>query len=194
MSDKPTIEQLLNNVSIESLNEMQEDSLAANAKASDVILLSPTGSGKTLGFLLPVFEKLSVSSTSIQALVLVPSRELALQIQTRKESVIIIENDEKKVDQLLKEGLYVIQSDASNEKTYSNISINNIKSLITTSEDDWQNLRVCQIVKKLKPDIETISIINDIKSNSVFENLGIKTVNIKEAIISAVKGIYKQAQ
>lgn len=53
----------------------------------------------------------------------------------------------KKVDQLLKEGLYVIQSDATNEKTYSNISINNIKSLITTAEDDWLNLRVCQIVK-----------------------------------------------
>ena len=82
MQDKPTIEQLLNNVSIESLNQMQEDSLAANAKASDVILLSPTGSGKTLGFLLPVFEKLSVSSNSIQALVLVPSRELALQIES----------------------------------------------------------------------------------------------------------------
>jgi superfamily II DNA/RNA helicase len=82
MQDKPTIEQLLSNVSIESLNQMQEDSLAANTKASDVILLSPTGSGKTLGFLLPVFEKLSVSSDSIQALVLVPSRELALQIES----------------------------------------------------------------------------------------------------------------
>lgn len=121
-------------------------------------------------------------------------RELALQIQTNKESVIIIENDEKKVDQLLKEGLYVIQSDATNVKTYINISINNIKSLITTSEDDWLNLRVCQIVKKMKPDIEAISIINDIKSDSVFENLGIRTVNIKEAVISAVKGIYKQIQ
>jgi superfamily II DNA/RNA helicase len=82
MQVKPTIEQLLNNVSIESLNQMQEDSLAANAKSSDVILLSPTGSGKTLGFLLPVFEKLSVTAPAIQALVLVPSRELALQIES----------------------------------------------------------------------------------------------------------------
>jgi len=77
----PTIEQLLANISITSLNQMQQDSLEANDKANDVILLSPTGSGKTLGFLLPLIKTLSEDSNSIQGLIIIPSRELALQIE-----------------------------------------------------------------------------------------------------------------
>jgi ATP-independent RNA helicase DbpA len=48
---------------------------------SDVVLLSPTGSGKTLAFLLPIFELLQPEILSVQCLILVPSRELALQIE-----------------------------------------------------------------------------------------------------------------
>lgn len=59
---------------------MQQAAIAAAGK-SDVILLSPTGSGKTLGFLLPLLERLDPEINTVQALILVPSRELALQIE-----------------------------------------------------------------------------------------------------------------
>lgn len=59
---------------------MQEAAIAA-AKKSDVILLSPTGSGKTLGFLLPLLGLLDANIPAVQAMILVPSRELALQIE-----------------------------------------------------------------------------------------------------------------
>lgn len=59
---------------------MQEAAMSA-IKKSDVILLSPTGSGKTLGFLLPLLGLLNKSIPTVQALILVPSRELALQIE-----------------------------------------------------------------------------------------------------------------
>jgi len=59
---------------------MQEAALAA-AKKGDVILLSPTGSGKTLGFLLPLLNLLDENIPTVQVLILVPSRELALQIE-----------------------------------------------------------------------------------------------------------------
>lgn len=74
------IEKALNNLKIAALNEMQIASIGA-AKKGDVILLSPTGSGKTLGFLLPILERLDKNVAEIQALILVPSRELALQIE-----------------------------------------------------------------------------------------------------------------
>ena len=48
---------------------------------NNVLLLSPTGSGKTLAFLLPIFEILEPEVKSVQCLILVPSRELALQIE-----------------------------------------------------------------------------------------------------------------
>ena len=48
---------------------------------NNVLLLSPTGSGKTLAFLLPVFEILEPEVKGVQCLIIVPSRELGLQIE-----------------------------------------------------------------------------------------------------------------
>lgn len=76
-----TVEKILGNLKIASLNEMQLATVAAAKKGSDVLLLAPTGSGKTLAFLLPVFARLDVATKGVQALIMVPSRELALQIE-----------------------------------------------------------------------------------------------------------------
>ena len=75
------IQKVLENLKIAALNEMQKASMDAAAKNNEVILLSPTGSGKTLGFLLPLIANLEVGKVGVQALILVPSRELAIQIE-----------------------------------------------------------------------------------------------------------------
>jgi len=74
-------QQILDAFGIEQLNEMQLASIEANKKHKDIILLSDTGSGKTLAFLLPVLRLLKKEIKTTQALVIVPSRELALQIE-----------------------------------------------------------------------------------------------------------------
>ncbi|WP_426667663.1 DEAD/DEAH box helicase [Mucilaginibacter sp. McL0603] len=74
------IKKALENLKIHELNEMQHASLNV-VEEKDMILLSPTGSGKTLGFLLPVLRLLNEETQGVQALILVPSRELALQIE-----------------------------------------------------------------------------------------------------------------
>lgn len=71
---------ILANLQIKALNEMQLASLKANEENNNVILLSSTGSGKTLAFLLPIVQLLKKDSKKVQALILVPSRELAIQI------------------------------------------------------------------------------------------------------------------
>jgi len=73
--------QILSHLNIEALNEMQEASVENNRLFNDIILLSATGSGKTLAFLLPVLEKLVPEEKNTQALIIVPSRELAMQIE-----------------------------------------------------------------------------------------------------------------
>jgi superfamily II DNA/RNA helicase len=78
---KYSLENILSNLKIDSLNEMQQASVEANQKEEDVILLSATGSGKTLAFLLPVLENLDDENKDTQALIVVPSRELAMQIE-----------------------------------------------------------------------------------------------------------------
>ena len=53
--------------------------MQAFRKSDNVVLLSPTGSGKTLAYLLPLIESLKAEQPAVQALVIVPSRELAMQ-------------------------------------------------------------------------------------------------------------------
>ncbi|MBU2020153.1 MAG: DEAD/DEAH box helicase [Bacteroidetes bacterium] len=72
--------QLLQNFGIENLLPMQEDCLTKFKKPGDFVLYSPTGSGKTLGFLLPIIESLTNQLTT-QALIVTPTRELGLQIE-----------------------------------------------------------------------------------------------------------------
>lgn len=76
-----SIDNILSNLNIEALNDMQVASIAANKEHDNVLLLSATGSGKTLAFLLPVLERLNAADKNTQALIVVPSRELALQIE-----------------------------------------------------------------------------------------------------------------
>lgn len=75
------IRSALRNLKIEELNPMQKASLEQAAGKEDVILLSPTGSGKTLAYLLPLLLALKPDTDGVQTLILVPSRELALQIE-----------------------------------------------------------------------------------------------------------------
>ncbi|MDD4729555.1 MAG: DEAD/DEAH box helicase, partial [Dysgonamonadaceae bacterium] len=74
-------ELILNKFEIKALNPMQEEAGKAIRTKSDVVLLSPTGTGKTLAFLLPLIKILEENCEEIQILILVPSRELAQQIE-----------------------------------------------------------------------------------------------------------------
>ena len=72
---------ILKKLNIEKLNSMQEEALDAISSKNDIVLLSPTGTGKTLAYLLPIISKLDATISEIQCLIMVPSRELAIQIE-----------------------------------------------------------------------------------------------------------------
>lgn len=76
-----TQQDILKKLKIAALNPMQKEALAVIEKITNTVLLSPTGTGKTLAFLLPLIQSLDSECTQIQALILVPSRELAIQIE-----------------------------------------------------------------------------------------------------------------
>jgi len=75
------LKDILKNLKIASLKPMQKEAFETISKKKDVILLSPTGSGKTLAFLLPLLDRINLKKQAVQILILVPSRELALQIE-----------------------------------------------------------------------------------------------------------------
>lgn len=73
--------EIISNLGIEALNEMQTVACDIIASQQNTILLSPTGSGKTVAFLLSVLQALDKDIKTVQCLIIVPSRELALQIE-----------------------------------------------------------------------------------------------------------------
>ncbi len=73
------IEKILEKLGIQP-NEMQQESLHTILHGNkDVVILSPTGSGKTLAYLLPLTQMVEVDKECVQALIITPGRELALQ-------------------------------------------------------------------------------------------------------------------
>ncbi len=74
-------EDILSKLNIQQLNPMQEEAISVIEKTANTIILSPTGTGKTLAFLLPLLETLDPNIDEVQALILVPTRELAIQIE-----------------------------------------------------------------------------------------------------------------
>src|SRR5512145_897389 len=63
-----------------SLVPVQAKSIPYLLSGRDVMIQSRTGSGKTGGYLLPIMQKIDLQKNVAQALVLVPTRELALQV------------------------------------------------------------------------------------------------------------------
>ncbi len=72
---------ILSKLGIATLNPMQLAAQEALQTNKDLILLSPTGTGKTLAFLLPLIDQLDQNIDEVQLLIIVPSRELAIQIE-----------------------------------------------------------------------------------------------------------------
>jgi ATP-independent RNA helicase DbpA len=74
---------ILESLKIKALNKMQLDTQIALQDHNNLVLLSNTGTGKTLAFLIPLIQSIDIElKNKTQALIMVPSRELALQIES----------------------------------------------------------------------------------------------------------------
>ncbi|MCC7029354.1 MAG: DEAD/DEAH box helicase, partial [Chitinophagaceae bacterium] len=80
MDIQNSLQAYLEKLNIKALNEMQEAALEASYTHDELMILSNTGSGKTLAFLLTMLAQIDQDSPHTQALIMVPSRELVLQI------------------------------------------------------------------------------------------------------------------
>jgi superfamily II DNA/RNA helicase len=81
------MEEMLQRISVSQLNDMQLNAIETIGQNDETILLSPTGSGKTLAFLLPLIDGLKEDCGQMQAVILSPARELALQIESVMRSL-----------------------------------------------------------------------------------------------------------
>ena len=100
---------------------IQEKTLPLILEGKDLIAESPTGTGKTLAYLLPLLEKIDVEEKNIQVLILAPSHELVMQIyqviqdwtkgsEIESASLIGGANVKKQIDNLKKKPQIVVGS------------------------------------------------------------------------------------
>lgn len=77
---KKELVEILNKNGIVEPTEIQKKSIPLIKNNLDVIAEAQTGTGKTLAFLVPIIEKINLDDKNVQALILSPTRELAIQI------------------------------------------------------------------------------------------------------------------
>ncbi|MDP4093628.1 MAG: DEAD/DEAH box helicase [Bacillota bacterium] len=91
----PSLADALKKENITVPTEIQKKVIPEALKNKDLIVQSETGTGKTLAYLLPLYKKLNTSSKEMQAIILAPTHELAMQIQRQIER--LSQNSEVKV-------------------------------------------------------------------------------------------------
>lgn len=78
----------LNEMNIKEPTIIQEKAIPAILRGKDVIAQAQTGTGKTFAFILPILEKLNADAEHVQALIVTPTRELAIQITNEIKKLI----------------------------------------------------------------------------------------------------------
>lgn len=80
MKEEEILQRLHTRLGIEQLNEMQNAMNYRSREGGDMVLLSPTGTGKTVAYLLPVLQAIKADNGTVQCVIVAPSRELVQQI------------------------------------------------------------------------------------------------------------------
>ena len=81
----------------EEMTEVQESVIPLALEGHDIIAQAPTGTGKTISFAIPILESIDPAQPVVQALILAPTRELAVQITEEIKEVAFFKHDIKVV-------------------------------------------------------------------------------------------------
>ncbi|WHY78707.1 DEAD/DEAH box helicase [Neobacillus sp. WH10] len=77
---KPFLQEAWEKSGFQQPTSIQEAAIPLISEGKDLIAESPTGTGKTLAYLLPVLNKIEMNAQSLQAVVLASSQELVMQV------------------------------------------------------------------------------------------------------------------
>ena len=83
----PRLLQAIGDLGFQTPSPIQQETIPGMLQKRDMIALAQTGTGKTAAFALPILENLLLETAAPQALVLAPTRELAIQVGEHFESL-----------------------------------------------------------------------------------------------------------
>ncbi len=85
---KSEITKALGRMGFTTLTEIQEKAIPILKEGRDIIAKAPTGTGKTCAFGIPIIERIDIDARHVQAVILAPTRELAMQIKDELQELI----------------------------------------------------------------------------------------------------------
>jgi superfamily II DNA/RNA helicase len=89
MKEKAILTAIKDHLGIDRLNEIQQRVIETSSQKGDMIIYSPTGSGKTIAFIIPILKAMKDKSERLQTVIIAPSRELVTQIYGIVKSIAI---------------------------------------------------------------------------------------------------------
>ena len=113
-------------------------------------------------------------------------RALAKRLETRGESVVIIENDETEVERGRSEGLTVRQGDGTDASVLRSAGIEEAKRLVAATADDDQNLLAAQMARTKFGIEDVLSRVNDPENMGAFEGLDVQAIDASTATAYAI--------
>lgn len=159
---------------IDKPTEIQEKSIKVIKAGRDIIAEAQTGTGKTLAFLLPIFENISPEINSVQALIITPTRELAIQITEEanklkkvKDINVLSAYGGKDIDSQLKKlkrGVHLIVATPGrllDHLTRKTINLSKLKTFVVDEADQM-------LLMGFKNDIEDIIKFSSKKHQTLF--------------------------
>ena len=150
--------------------EVQRKVIPEVLKNKDLVVQSETGTGKTLAYLLPLFEKIDTSKREMQAIILAPTHELAIQILRQIER--LSQNSEIKASSILVIGNVNIERQIEKLREKPHIIVGSPG-------------RILELIKKRKISAHTIKTIVIDEADRLMDRNNIESV--KEVIKSTLK-------
>lgn len=205
---------------IHNPTEVQAKSYKHICQGRDMIVSSSTGTGKTLAYLLPVLERIDITSKSVQLLILVPTQELAVQVC--EQAQILLDNLGSNASSLflIGEGNINRQADALKEKPVivagtpsrvaqlikmKKLKVHDVKTLVLDEADKLMDKTYYETVLSIRKslmkrtqvllfsasiDKKTIKLANDLTFKAIVMNTTSDSKDATSLIPKSIKHIY----
>ncbi len=180
----PEIKNYLDSKKISNFFDVQVKIIPKLRRNKNVIVESPTGSGKTLSFLIPIIEKLDLNDDGLEAIIFTPTRELATQIFNVikeinefikfKSSLIIGGKEiEKQKEDLNKKPKIIVATPERFDKLMKETKINldNIRTIVVDEADMMVDFGFLEIIDSFKNKLTKNKINFAIFSASIPEHI-----------------------
>lgn len=193
----PMLVEGLKKLNINEPTEIQKRAIPLAMENRDIIGQSETGTGKTLAYLLPIFEKVNVEKKEMQTIILAPTHELSMQINNEIKNIASNSNMAVRSMAIIGEANIKRQIEKLKEKPHIIVgSPGRILELIKKKKITAHTVKTIVIDEGDKLlDKNNIKVVKDVIKTTLKERqLMLFSATITESSLNIAKDLMKEAE